>query len=331
MKILGGDIGGTNSRLAVFTYANGQLNLILQRVYPSKQASAFEEIMESFLLEFGATVDVCCLGVAGPVKEGRCVVTNLPWVLDEKYLSRRFAINSVILINDLVANAYGIELLSAEDLLTVSEGVKNERANRAVISAGTGLGEAGILWSGTQHLPFATEGGHCDFAPCTQLQIQLLQFLQTKLKHVSYEKILCGNGLGLIYDFLSHEQNAGESQQFLEQCDSQGKAATISANAVNGESRICVQALEMFFEIYGQEASNLALKTLAIGGIYLGGGIIAKLANKIQFSDAFLRGFNKKGEMSGLLADIPVSVIRNSDTALMGAALLCSRSIAPHD
>lgn len=328
MKILGGDIGGTNTRLALFEYRDGQLSSLLQQTYPSHGARQFSDILAQFLTICKDSIDACCLGVAGPVVSGRCEVTNLPWVLDAEALLQQFPLGSVSLINDLVANAYGISAIPEADLLTLVEGEEKPAANRAVISAGTGLGEAGLVWDGRHYIPFATEGGHCDFGPANRRQMDLLTYLQPRLGHVSYEKILSGSGLEQIYDFTHASQNTLPSADMLKRFQRQGKAATISSFAINKQCGTCEQALDLFLEIYGQEASNLALKTLALGGIFLGGGIAARLAGSIATSGAFLRGFKNKGAMTRLVDSIPVKLILNPDTALLGAALCAAEQ--PH-
>lgn len=320
MLVLGGDVGGTNTRLAIFEYCQGKLVPLFQQVYASKSFPLFEDILNAFLKESGSQPEAVCIGVAGPVQNGRCEVTNLPWVVDRKALARDFSFRCLELVNDLEANAYGIDQLSANDFMTVSEGQPDPQGNRAVISAGTGLGEAGLLRHGNRYLPYATEGGHSDFGPRNPLQEALLGFMQCSMEHVSYEEILCGSGLERIYDFFAQRLAIAVSPDFSGAVESGGKAATVSAWAVAGKCQACVQSLDLYLEILGQEAGNLALKTMATGGIYLGGGIAAKLAASIQASKSFQRGFLGKGKMSGLLSRIPVRVILEQDTALLGAA-----------
>lgn len=325
MFVLAGDVGGTNSRLAVFDYRQGKLSPVHQRVYASQSAKQFSDILSGFLGECSYDLQSACIGVAGPVSDGRCAVTNLPWALDAMDLSRECQIPSLVLINDLEANAYGVDLLKPGDVTVVRQGNRNETGNRAVISPGTGLGEAGMLWSGTRYQPFATEGGHCDFGPRSALQESLLNFLQESIDHVSYEEILCGGGLERIYDFFASRSGVAPSADFKESCSRIGKAATISAWAMTGNCPTCEQVLDLYLEILGQESGNLALKVLATGGLFLGGGIAAKLAPAIQCSDVFQRGFLQKGKMSDLLSGIPVSIILNPDAALLGAANVAAR------
>lgn len=323
--ILAGDIGATNARLALFSCKRDTPEMAAHKVYPSRSFEEFDEILLQFLRDCPASIRGSCLGIAGPVQDGRCITTNLPWNLDAGVLAKQFPIGPVALINDLVANAHGIGALSPDDLLTVNEGIDNPRANRAVIAAGTGLGEAGILWDGHRHIPFATEGGHCDFGACTEQQFALARYLQKALGHVSYETVLCGDGLAYIYDFILDSQSIREPDWMRQRCDEMGKAAAISTTAARGELAATSEALDLFLEIYGQEAGNLALKTLARGGVFLGGGIAAKLATAIRESAVFLRGFRNKDKMAHLMTDIPIRVILNPDTALLGAARVASR------
>lgn len=330
--ILAGDIGGTNARLALFSqqphaHPSGQLTCVVSQVYPSQSAQQFESIMMEFLQRHPAEVTSCCLGIAGPITDNHCHATNLPWDLDARALQQHCHIEQVTLINDLVANAYGINALGQDDLLTLNPGNAQASGNRAVISAGTGLGEAGLFWDDHQYHPFATEGGHCDFGPRTEQQYQLAAYLQQKLGHVSYETILSGDGLVQVYDFILQHSDTAQPEWLQQQMDEQGAAASISTAAVNGSFHPCKEALDLFLEIYGQEAGNLALKVMARGGVYLGGGIAAKLASSLKQSARFLQGFRNKDKMTHLMQDIPIHIILNQDTALLGAANLAAQQV----
>lgn len=331
--ILAGDIGGTNTRLALFRVnaigaLPGQLTADVSQVYPSRSFASFAEIIDQFLRDHPAPIRSACLGIAGPVDGSRSKATNLPWILDAGTLATQFGFEHISLINDLLANAHGIRALAPGDLLTVSPGRPGAGGNCAVISAGTGLGEAGMFWDGSRHIPFATEGGHCDFGPRNELQFELARHLQNKLGHVSYETVLSGSGLELIHDFIAGPEAPPPWLQT--RFEEMGKAAAISATAVSGEHPACAAALQLYLEIYGQEAGNLALKTLARGGVFLGGGIAAKLAPTIQQSEVFKRGFCNKDKMAGLMEDIPIRVILNDDTALLGAALVAAAALGLH-
>lgn len=327
MFVLGGDVGGTHARLAIFEFRQGGLSLVAKQIYSSQSSAQFANLLEEFLRASGLQVAVGCIGVAGPVQNARCEVTNLPWILDANALAQKCCFRQLELINDLEANAWGIEGLSADDFSTVLPGDKFSKGNRAVISPGTGLGEAGILQCGESYLPFATEGGHCDFGPRNSLQEELLSFLQRSIDHVSYEEILGGSGLERIYDFFASRLSVSLTEEFKDEMTRSGKAATISAWAIAKKCMACQQSLNLYLEILGQETANLALKTLATGGVFVGGGIAAKLATTIKTSEAFRQGFQRKGKMTGLLSRIPVSVILNPDTALIGAALKASRLV----
>lgn len=323
--ILAGDIGGTHTRLALFTPERGRPQIATHTVYASADAAEFSQLLDQFLADNPGTVESCCLAIAGPVQDNRCRATNLPWLLDGDRLSRQFSLGNVLLINDLEANAHGLALLGPEDLLTVQEGTARSGANQAVIAAGTGLGEAGMLWDGRRHIPFATEGGHSDFGPRGELQLALCEYLQSQLGQASYETILSGDGLGRIYDFIMSLESHPSPKALQDLFAEHGKAETIAAAATSGSDPDAERALALFLEIYGQEAGNLALKMLATGGVYLGGGIAAKLAGNIQKSSRFLSGFCNKGKMEALMKTIPVRVILNADTALLGAGLVASQ------
>jgi glucokinase len=264
-------------------------------------------------------VSLACFGVAGPVRDGRSETTNLPWVVDASDLAAALDTRRVWLINDLEANAYGIASLGAEDLCTLSEGAPGATGNAAVISAGTGLGEAGLYWDGRSHHPFATEGGHGSFSPGSDLEVELLGWLRQRWSHVSWERVVSGPGLVNLYTFLK-ESGRGEEPAWLAQEMAAGDAAgVISQHAASGRSELCVQALDLFVRLYGAEAGNAALKLMASGGVFLGGGIAPRNLEKMK-DGTFLRAFVAKGRMQPLLEAMPVRIILNQQTALLGAA-----------
>jgi glucokinase len=253
------------------------------------------------------------------VQNGRCQATNLPWVVDGHHLAARIELNHVILMNDLEANAYGIATLEPSSFAVIQQGSIDVTGNAAVISAGTGLGEAGLYWDGRQQLPFATEGGHSSFSPCTELQDELLGYLRRQFHHVSWERVLSGPGLLNIYKFLRDTGRGAEPPWLAEEMKQKDPSAVISRAGLEGRSELCANALEMFVSLYGSEASNLSLKMIATGGVYLGGGIAPKILPKLN-SPAFRDAFLGKGRMKELLATIPIRVILNDKTALRGAA-----------
>ena len=288
--ILAGDIGGTNTRLAFFKGTPDRLQAVHIEIYPSSQFSGPTDIVRKFLGMHPQAVDGVCFGLPGAVVDGRVETTNLPWVVDARRMAADLGVASVTLINDLFANAHGIALLEEPDFVVLNLGVPNGAGNRALISAGTGLGEAGLYADGGGgHHPFPSEGGHSDFAPRNELEMDLLRYLMGRFEHVSYERVLSGPGLHNIYLFL-RETGRGEEPAWLAAQMAQGDpSAAISKSALEGTSGICVQALDIFVSLYGAEAGNLALKMLATGGLYVGGGIAPKIVRKLS-STAFMRG-----------------------------------------
>jgi glucokinase len=326
--ILAGDIGGTHTRLAFLEGTAEQLQPVHTEVFPSPEFSGLTEIARKFLGDHPRAVDAACFGLPGAVVNGRVETTNLPWVVDARQMASDLNMSSVTLINDLFANAHGIALLEESDFVVLNPGVASGTGNRALISAGTGLGEAGLYADGRGgHLPFPSEGGHSDFGPRTDLEMDLLRYLLGRFEHVSYERVLSGPGLHNIYQFL-RETGRGEEPPWLAEQIAQGDpSAAISKSALEGTSAICVQALDVFVAVYGAETGNLALKMLATGGMYVGGGIAPKIIRKLS-STTFMKAFTSKGRSSGLLKDIPVRVITNDKTALLGAGRVAALALA---
>lgn len=318
--ILAGDIGGTSARLAYFERKDRHLHVVVEEIkhspsFPSLQAAVLE-----FTRKFNYPVKCACFGVAGPVNGGVVHTANLPWIIESATLERELNIPTVHLINDLEANAHGLSELSAEDFEVLATGATASIGNAAVISSGTGLGEAGLYWDGANHHPFACEGGHADFAPANDLQCQLWSYLHKKFAgHVSWERVLSGPGQLNIYEFLRDTGKGTEEPWLRDEMLAGDASAVISQNGISGKSAICEQAVNVFVEIYGAAAGNLALKLLATGGIYLGGGIAPKIMPKLK-ELRFVRAFCDKGRLSPLLELIPVRVVLNEQTALLGAA-----------
>ncbi len=317
--ILAGDIGGTHSRLAFVTGEEGQFAIVAEAIFPSREYAAFDEVLDRFLAEQQRPVRRACFGVAGPVRGNRSEATNLPWVVDGRSLAKRLHLDAVRVINDLEANAYGIGALKAEDFSILQAGAAAAQGNAAVIAAGTGLGEAGLYWDGARHHPFATEGGHADFAPQDPLGMELFQYLRAEFGHVSAERVLSGPGLFNIYRFLRDTGHGEEPGWLAEQLQGHDASPIIARLGVAGAPEICVRALDLFVSAYGAEASNLALKTMATGGLYLGGGIAPKILPKLQ-APIFLQAFLSKGRLRPLLEGVPVRVILNEKAGLLGAA-----------
>jgi glucokinase len=321
--ILAGDIGGTHSRLALFETTSGRLTLVTEESFPSREFPGLEDVVSKFLHNGSGRngnikVDAACFGIAGPVQQGRAQVSNLPWIVESAQLSRDLKV-SALLINDLEANAWGVELLASTDLVTINQGVPGAVGNQAVVSAGTGLGEAGLYWDGCQHHAFACEGGHADFAPRNDIEIELLRYLRAKFDRVSYERVLSGPGLINIHLFLRDTRRGEEPSWLREQMQRGDPAAAISKAALEGRSPLAERALDLFVEIYGAEAGNLALKLFATGGVFIGGGIAPKILPKLK-TRLFLDAFVDKGRLRPVLEAIPIHVIVNENAALLGAA-----------
>ena len=317
--ILAADVGGTSSRIGLFEVDGGRLRSVLEAVYASSGHGGLDEIVRAFLSAHRPRVDRAGFAVAGPVIGGRSEAPNLPWTVDARSLASAVGLPTVGLLNDLEANAYGILALEDRDFLVLNPGSPDAVGNQAVISAGTGLGEAGIYWDGREHRPFAGEGGHTDFAPRTDLEVELLLHLRTKFRpHVSWERVVSGPGLAGIYEFLRDTGRGTEPAWLRDALRAGDPPAVISRAAQEGASALCARALDLFASAYGAEAGNLALKVLATGGVYVGGGIAPKVAETLKrtFMDAFVA----KGRLQRVLEAIPVRVILNDRAALLGAA-----------
>ena len=317
--ILAGDIGGTSTRLAFFKVQAGRLTPVVEAKYPSREHQSLNEIVSAFVSAHTFTVQHACFGIAGPVRYGRVETSNLAWVVDAETLAHELGLEKVGLINDLEANAYGIAALEEKDFAVLNAGAPDSRGNAAVISAGTGLGEAGLFWDGQRYHPFACEGGHADFSPRNELEVELFRYLMGKFGRVSYERALSGPGLHQIYQFLRDTGRGEEPAWLIEEMRRQDPSALISQVGLEGRSALCVQALDLFIALYGAEAGNLALKMMATGGLYVGGGIAPKIIEKLR-GPAFMEAFTAKGRFKSLLEAIPVRVILNDKTALLGAA-----------
>ena len=317
--ILAGDVGGTKVHLALYDFTNGKLTYTRDERYAAKEFSGLEEIVKQFL---GADkVTASCFGVPGPVRDGRLRLTNLPWTLDSRELSANLGIEHVFLINDLEANGYGIAELSADQIYTLSEGDASQIGNRALIAAGTGLGEGILAWNGRIHVPYPSEGGHVDYAPRNEDEIDLLRFLKQKYNgRISFERVVSGMGLTNIYGFLRDVRGVEEPKWLTDKIAAAHDInAVITEEGLAARSELCEKALDMFVSAYGAEAGNLALKVLSVGGLYVGGGIAPRVIEKLK-DGTFMKAFTDKGRMSQLLVNMPVRVILESRAALMGAA-----------
>ncbi len=317
--ILAGDIGGTNTRLGLFEEKNGRVSAVVSSTYPSKEHDSLDEIVAKFVAEHGRPIEGACFAIAGPVHEGRVATTNLAWLVDGGRLAGKLGLRRIGLINDLEAIGYGLPQLERQDLVTLNQGQAGAIGNRAIIAAGTGLGQAGCYWDGREHRPYACEGGHADFAPRNELEVELLRYLLGKFDRVSYERILSGSGLFELYQFLHHTGRGEEEKSLTEVLYQQAHPAPIVRAALDGRSERCSQALNLFISLYGAEAGNLALKAMARGGLFVGGGIAPRIIDRLK-QPAFLEAFTAKGRMKGLLEGMPVHVIVNDKAGLLGAA-----------
>lgn len=319
--ILAGDIGGTKSRLAAFETEGNRLSCVVEKIYPSKEHNGLSEIVADFVKTEGIPARSACFGVAGPVREGRSKISNLPWIIDSRELATQLRLSKVGLINDLEAFAYGIDALESKDFVTISEGAPNAEGNMAVVSAGSGLGEAGLYWDGFRHHPFACEGGHTEFAPKNDVEVDLLKYLMNKYgqQHVSYERILSGPGVKNIYEFLRDTKLEEEPAWLKEQFNNaKDVPALISELALRDKAPICTRALSIFVSVFGSETGNCVLKFMATGGVFVA-GIAGKIVGKMK-ERAFMDSFLDKGRMKDLLEAVPIKIVLNEDSGLYGAA-----------
>jgi glucokinase len=318
--ILAGEIGATRTRLAAFETEGNRLKSVVEKNYVSQQHDGLSGILADFIKTEGIPVHSACLGVAGPVRAGRSKISNLPWVIDAREVAKQLKLNSVGLLNDLEAYAYGIDGLDSKDFIPLSEGSEEAEGNRAVISAKTGLGMAGLYWDGFRHHPFACEGGHADFAPRNELQMELLAYLQKKYGRISCERILSGPGIRNIYDFLRDAHKVEEPVWLREQMSAApDPPALISQTALEGKAAICDQALSIFVSVFGAVTGNCALNFMSTGGIFIGGSIAAKIVPRMK-DPVFLESFLDKGRMETILRDMPVKIVANDDCGMIGAA-----------
>jgi glucokinase len=317
--ILAGDIGGTKTTLAIIDPVKEQRTFIAKKTFPSGNYPTFEALLDVFLEGINISLSRACFGIAGPIFEGSVQMPNLSWRIEESTLSEKLKF-PVHLINDLEAIANSVSILEKDDLEVLSPGKPVHHGPLAVIAPGTGLGEAYLHWNGTGYQPFASEGGHVDFAPTDQMQFELMTFLQERIGHVSYERVCTGPGLLNIYAFLKEKGKYPEPKWLSEQISKAEKPTSIiSQTALEGKAEIAIETLNLFVSILSREAGNLALKVLATGGVYLGGGIPRKIVPFLK-KDLFMDSFKDKGRFSGMLANIPVHIICNPNAALLGAA-----------
>jgi glucokinase len=344
--ILAGDIGGTKTHLALFDWTIERVDPVRLETFHSADYRSLDEMLAEFLVppqpptpiddlkkakdegeelpteskvNETVTISAACFGVAGPVIQNLSHTTNLPWVVDGAALAKRFEIPHVRLLNDLEATAHGIMFLRTDELVTLNAGTPPQQKQAiALIASGTGLGESILFWDGTRYRPMPSEGGHADFAPNSDNEIELLRHVRSQYLHVSYERVLSGPGLHAIYEYV-RDTKKNEPTWLAEKIKAGDPAAEIAEAGLKGQAEIAKQALDLFVSIYGAEAGNLALKAMAINGVYLGGGIAPKLLAKLK-DGTFMKAFTNKGRYKRLMGNIPVHVVMNQHTGLIGAA-----------
>jgi glucokinase len=318
--ILAGDLGGTKSNLGLYDVASGKLKQLAFKRYSSRAHSGLEEIAKDFLKLHSAQVSAASFGVAGPVVNNRVQATNFPWIIDGAKVASELQLKHVPLLNDLEATAYGIGVLDSTQIETIYAGEPANDANRAVLSAGTGLGEGVLFWDGKRHHPISTEAGHADFAPNTEQQADLWKFLHKTHEFVSSETILSGGGFQRVHEFLdpsvTHPGFDGKSDS----------APGITERGLDGSCKVCAATLDLWVEIYGGEAGNLALRTMARGGIYVAGGIALKLMPKMR-DGRFVEAFRRKEKLGDYLRKIPIHIVLNDECPLIGAAYVAWKGV----
>ena len=319
MRVLAADVGGTKTAVAIVRVGAHSLSLLRSRVYPSAGFASLEAILEEFLGGERGRPAAAGVGVAGPVVAGTAKVTKLPWTIDERRVAAESGIERVRVINDFVAAALGLSYLAPRQLLTAAAGRPEPRGPIALIGAGTGLGEAALIWVGGRYEPLASEGGHVDFGPRDALQDRLVRFLRSRLGRVTRDRLLSGEGLGHVYDFLLHDGFAPEQPRVKRAFGEGDRAAVVTRFALARRDRLCAGALRLFMSIYGSEAGNLALQYRATGGLYVGGGIAARILPAFRAPE-FLESFLRKPPLEELLSRIPVRVVREPRLGLFGAA-----------
>jgi glucokinase len=321
MRILAGDIGGTKTILAVVDIDASEARLVIERRYDSRAYPGLGPILEAFFAETGVRAERACFGVAGPVLEDRCEATNLPWVVDAGELAAAYSLGPTHLVNDFEAVAYGVLRMGESDLVALNPGTPVARAPIAVLGAGTGLGEAFLVWTGDGYRVVPSEGGHVDFAPRDELQIGLLRWLMARHARVSYERVLSGIGLPSIYAFLREAGVAPESQAVREALErGEDLGAVVGSHAVAGTDALASATIDLFVSVYGAEAGNLALKVVARGGVYVAGGIAPKILPRMT-DGRFRAAYIDKGRLSPLVESIPCYAITNARVGLLGAAV----------
>ena len=317
--VLAGDVGGTKTSVGLFVTGKKRPEPLVVESFASREAPHLENIVEQFLKSHPASISRACFGIAGPVINGRCRATNLPWVVSEAQMKSRFHWRHVRLLNDLAAAAVAVPLLRRSEQVFLNKGIVQKKGNLALLSPGTGLGQAMLIYKDGVYVPLSSEGGHVGFSPTTEAEIELWRYLRKKYGHVSVERVLSGPGLVNVYSWL-RDSGRFEEPLWLKALMKEGDPAkAISENALRRRQALCVESLRSYVSMLGSAAGNLALTSMAVGGIYLGGGIPPKILPALK-KGAFLKAFMAKGRFADFLAQIPVRVILNDKAALLGAA-----------
>jgi len=317
--ILAGDVGGTKCNLALFSEKDGKLTSVFRQRFRSKDFAQFDLIAKEFARQAathlaGEKIEAAGFGIAGPVINNRVRATNLPWTIDAAVLSQELNVQHIVLLNDLGAWGHSIEYLDPKQFLVLNEGVVEPGGTRGLLAAGTGLGESLLAWDGKRYRVIPSEGGHSDFAPHTEQQIELLRFMKRRYPQVSWELILSGRGFRTLHEFLSPTVKHATFDD-----PDADPAPEITKNALNKTCPVCVETLDLWTDIYGAEAGNLALKVLALGGVYVAGGIAVKILDKMK-DGKFFQAFKDKWHFEHLLKNMPVSVILDENAPQLGAA-----------
>jgi glucokinase len=327
LVILAGDVGGTKCNLALFSEKDGKLTPVFKQRFASKEFAQFDRIVKEFSRQAapyldGQRIDAAGFGVAGPVVKNRVRATNLPWTVDTENLVSELKVKQVVILNDLGATGHSIEHLPPEDFCVLNPGKYEHGGTMALIAAGTGLGQGILVWNGSRYQVVPSEGGHSDFAPHTELQIELLRFMRRRYPQVSWELILSGRGFRTLHEFLA----PSVKHATFEDPDAD-PAPVITRQGLDKSCPVCVETLDLWAAIYGAEAGNLALKVLALGGVYVAGGIAVKILEKIK-DGTFFQAFQDKWKFESLLNNIPLSVVLNESAPLIGAAYEALAAIA---
>jgi glucokinase len=324
VKVLAGDVGGTNARLAIVEVANGSARIVRHQLFASLDAPGLASIAQQFIAESGEkSLSRACFGVACRVIQGVCRPANLPWSINERELASAIGISDTTIINDFDAIGHGLPLLAPADVVTLQEGEPIAHGTIALIGAGTGLGEAFLVWDGVRYRVHASEGGHVNFAARDKLEWGLYGAARAEFDHVSYERVVSGPGLVRIYRYLVSARGIMESELIRDELEHEDPAAVIMRHGIANTDAVCKQAVDLFTSLLGAQAGNLALTVLATGGVYLAGGIAPRIVQKLR-KGPFLTSFRDKGRLSPFVMRVPVHVITNTNVGLLGAAAVAA-------